>query len=78
MIQFMRHPAEAKLQGQKIDEQVPGAEGGESLTEKRQQGTRVDVGMEKLRVSVVVRVTPLGVCRSSQNRSVKQVTPNFM
>ena len=74
----MRHPAEAKLQGQKTDERAPGAEGGESLTEKRQQGTRVDGGMEKLRVSVVVRVTPLGVCQSSQNRSVKQVTPNCM
>ena len=69
---ILRHPTKAKLQGQKTDEWVPGAEGGEGLTEKRQQGKRVDGGMEKLGVSAVVRVTLLGVCQSSQ--SLKQAT----
>ena len=37
VIQFIQHPAKAKLQGQKTDPWVQGAEGGEGLNVKRQQ-----------------------------------------
>ena len=66
---ILRHPAKAKLQGQKTDEWVPGAEGGEGLTKKRQQRKRVDGGMEKLGVSVVVQVTLLGGAREAETWS---------
>ena len=75
MTRFMGHPAKAQLQGQKADEWVPGAEGGAGLTEKGSRGNGL-MGGWKLRVLIAVQVTPLGVCQSSQNRSVKQVTLN--
>ena len=56
----MRHPAAAKLQGQKIDEQVPGAEGGESLTEKRQPGNHEKKSKYQERIAIVCPATVLG------------------